>query len=62
MDQQIATDEALLLKGYDSARDGRAILPPQGAFEYPVDTADIRPGDSKELGTIAFHAPRPCAD
>jgi hypothetical protein len=57
MDQQIATDAALLLQGYDSARDVRAILSPQSAFEDPVVPADIRPGESIKLGTIAFRGP-----
>jgi hypothetical protein len=49
-------DEALLLKCYDSARDGRAVLSPHGAFEDPTAPADVLPRESIELRTIAFHA------
>jgi hypothetical protein len=49
-------DEALLLKCYDSARDGRAVLSPHGAFEDPTTPADALPRESIELRTIAFHA------
>ena len=48
-------DEALLLKCYDSARDGRAMLSPHGAFEDPTAPADVLPRESIELRTIAFH-------
>jgi hypothetical protein len=48
-------DEALLLKCYDSARDGRAVLSPHGAFEDPTAPADVLPRESIELRTIAFH-------
>jgi hypothetical protein len=49
-------DEALLLKCYDSARDGRAVQSPHGAFEDPTAPADVLPRESIELRTIAFHA------
>jgi hypothetical protein len=49
-------DEALLLKCYDSARDGRAVLSPHGAFEDPTTPADALPRESIEQRTIAFHA------
>jgi hypothetical protein len=49
-------DEALLLKCYDSARDGRAVLSLHGAFEDPTTPADALPRESIELRTIAFHA------
>ncbi len=49
-------DEALLLKCYDSARDGRAVLSPHGAFEDPTAPADVLPRESIELRTIAFHS------
>ncbi|MEJ0016390.1 MAG: CmcJ/NvfI family oxidoreductase [Acetobacteraceae bacterium] len=48
-------DEALLLKCYDSARDGRAVMSPHGAFEDPTAPADVLPRESIELRTIAFH-------
>ena len=49
-------DEALLLKCYDSARDGRAVLSPHGAFEDPTAPPDVLPRESIELRTIAFHS------
>jgi len=48
-------DEALLLKCFDSARDGRARLSPHGAFVDPTAPADILPRESIELRAIAFH-------
>ena len=49
-------DEVLLLKCYDSARDGRAVLSPHGAFEDPTAPADVLPRESIEARTIAFHS------
>jgi hypothetical protein len=49
-------DEALLLKCYDSARDGRAVLSPHGVFEDPTAPAVVLPRESIELRTIACHA------
>jgi hypothetical protein len=49
-------DEVLLLKCYDSARDGRAVLSPHGAFEDPTTPPDVLPRESIELRTIAFHS------
>jgi len=48
-------DEALLLKCYDSATDGRARFMPHSAFEDPTTPADILPRESIELRTMAFH-------
>jgi hypothetical protein len=48
-------DEALLLKCFDSARDGRARLSPHGAFVDPTAPADVLPRESIELRAIAFH-------
>jgi hypothetical protein len=53
---EMRADEALLLKCYDSARDGRAVLSPHGAFEDPTAPADVLPRESIELRTVAFHA------
>lgn len=53
---EMSKDEVLLLKCYDSARDGRAVLSPHGAFEDPTMPADALPRESIELRTIAFHA------
>jgi hypothetical protein len=49
-------DEALLLKCYDSATDGRARFMPHTAFEDPTaDKAKILPRESIELRTLVFH-------
>ncbi len=53
---EMRADEVLLLKCYDSARDGRAVLSPHGAFEDPTAPADVLPRESIELRTVAFHA------
>ncbi|HET6183869.1 MAG TPA: CmcJ/NvfI family oxidoreductase [Acetobacteraceae bacterium] len=47
-------DEALLLKCYDSARDGRARFMPHTAFEDPATPPDAPPRESIELRTLAF--------
>ncbi|HEX5326504.1 MAG TPA: CmcJ/NvfI family oxidoreductase [Acetobacteraceae bacterium] len=49
-------DEALLLKCFDSARDGRARFAPHSAFEDPGAPADKLPRESIELRTLVFHA------
>ena len=48
-------DEALLLKCYDSATDGRARFAPHTAFEDPTAPADKLPRESIELRTLVFH-------
>ena len=48
-------DEALLLKCFDSARDGRARFAPHSAFEDPTAPADKLPRESIELRTLVFH-------
>jgi hypothetical protein len=53
---EMRKDEALLLKCYDPARDGRAILSPHGASEDSTAPADVLPRESIELRTIAFHS------
>jgi hypothetical protein len=47
--------EALLLKCYDSATDGRARFAPHTAFEDPNAPADKLPRESIELRTLVFH-------
>jgi hypothetical protein len=47
--------EALLLKCYDSATDGRARFAPHTAFEDPTVPADILPRESIELRTLVFN-------
>jgi hypothetical protein len=48
-------DEALLLKCYDSATDGRARFAPHTAFDDPTVDADALPRESIELRTFVFH-------
>lgn len=47
-------DEALLLKCYDSATDGRARFMPHSAFEDPTTPPDAPPRESIELRTLVF--------
>jgi hypothetical protein len=47
--------EALLLKCYDSATDGRARFAPHTAFEDPNAPADKLPRESIELRTLVFN-------
>ena len=49
------TDEALLLKCYDSATDGRTRFAPHTAFTDPTTPADAPPRESIELRTLVFH-------
>ena len=48
-------DEALLLKCFDSATDGRARFMPHTAFADPTAPDDILPRESIELRTLVFH-------
>jgi hypothetical protein len=48
-------DEALLLKCYDSATDGRARFMPHTAFEDPTVGEERLPRESIELRTLVFH-------
>jgi hypothetical protein len=48
-------DEALLLKCYDSAEDGRARFVPHTAFEDPTTPQDAHPRESIELRTFVFY-------
>jgi hypothetical protein len=54
---EMEADEALLLKCYDSAIDGRARFTPHSAFTDPTTPSDARPRESIELRTLVFHAP-----
>ena len=47
-------DEALLIKGYDSAKDGRARFTPHSAYDDPRSPANAPPRESIELRTFAF--------
>jgi len=48
------TDEALLLKTYDTATDGRARFSLHTAFDNPDAPADAKPRESLETRTFAF--------
>jgi hypothetical protein len=52
---EMQPDEALLLKCYDSATDGRARFAPHTAFEDPTAPADVLPRESIEIRTLVFH-------
>ena len=51
---QMKLDEALLLKVFDSATDGRARFAPHGAFVDPRAPTDAPPRESIETRTMAF--------
>lgn len=51
---EMQTDEALLLKCYDSRTDGVARFAPHTAFEDPTVGPDILPRESIELRTFLF--------
>ena len=53
---EMREDEALLIKTYDSAEDGRARFVPHSAFEDPTAPSDILPRESIELRALVFHA------
>jgi hypothetical protein len=47
-------DEVLLLKCFDSLKDGRARFMPHTSFDDPTAPADMLPRESIELRTLAF--------
>ena len=51
---EMATDEAILIKGYDSEVDGRARFTLHTAFDDPTTTADAAPRESIEVRVLAF--------
>lgn len=51
----LQADEALLLKCYDSAEDGRARFAPHSAFEDPTTPPDAPPRESIELRSFVFY-------
>ena len=53
---EMRSDEVLLLKCYDSARDGRARFAPHTAFTDPTTPDNVLPRESIELRTFVFHA------
>jgi hypothetical protein len=48
-------DEALLIKCFDSAEDGRARFSAHSAFDDPTSPADAHPRESIELRTLVFY-------
>ncbi|WP_315834304.1 CmcJ/NvfI family oxidoreductase [Bradyrhizobium prioriisuperbiae] len=52
---EMRVDEALLLKCYDSATDGRTRFGPHTAFIDPTTPANVPPRESIELRTLVFH-------
>lgn len=52
---RMTADEALLLKCYDSATDGRTRFCPHTAFVDPTTPADAAPRESIEVRTLVFH-------
>ena len=52
---KMTAEEALLLKCYDSATDGRARFAPHTAFVDPTTPADVPPRESIEVRTLVFH-------
>jgi hypothetical protein len=52
---EMETDEALLLKCYDSRTDGRARFAPHTAFTDPTTPAGAAPRESIEIRTLVFH-------
>jgi hypothetical protein len=52
---ELRSDEALLLKCYDSATDGRARFAPHTAFIDPTTPKTAPPRESIELRTLVFH-------
>ncbi|MGY4309609.1 hypothetical protein ACVIJ6_006852 [Bradyrhizobium sp. USDA 4369] len=52
---EMMPDEALLLKCYDSATDGRTRFAPHTAFVDPTTPADAPPRESIEVRTLVFH-------
>ena len=53
---EMRSDEAVLIKCYDSAEDGTARFTAHSAFEDPTAPADVLPRESIEVRTLVFHA------
>ena len=54
---EMTSDEALLLKCYDSATDGRTRFGPHTAFVDPTTPTNATPRESIELRALVFHRP-----
>ena len=53
---EMETSEVMLLKCFDSARDGRARFTAHTAFDDPTTPIDVNPRESIEVRTLAFFA------
>jgi hypothetical protein len=51
----MTADEALLIKCFDSATDGRARFAPHTAFNDPTSPPDVPPRESIEIRALVFH-------
>jgi hypothetical protein len=51
----MAANEALLIKCFDSATDGRARFTPHSAFTDPTTPPTARPRESLEIRALVFH-------
>ena len=54
LDGKTQADEALLLKCYDTAQDGRCPFTAHSAFDLPHVPPGTRPRESIEIRTLAF--------
>jgi len=54
---EMARDEALLIKCYDSMEDGRARFTAHTAFDDPTTPPDAPPRESIEARTLVFFPP-----
>jgi hypothetical protein len=52
---RMRTNEALLLRCYDSKTDGRARFAPRSAFTDPTTPPDAPPRESIEIRALVFH-------
>jgi len=52
---EMQRDEALLLKCFDSATDGRARFMPHTAFDDPTAGPNVAPRESIEIRSLVFH-------
>ena len=55
---EMAPDEVILIKGWDSTDDGRARFTPHGAFKHPGETDDMPPRESIETRTYLVYEAR----
>lgn len=51
---EMTTDEVILIKGWDTLDDGRAIFTPHGAFNHPNTPAGAPPRESIEIRTLVI--------